>query len=720
MKGEILDEKYRIEKELGRGGMGAVYLATHIGTERPVAIKVISPEYMKKPEFVERFRREAKAAGRLRHPNVVDVTDFGFAETSQGEVAYLVMEYLDGCTLAEILEEEKKLSLSWSLDIIEQICSAVHQAHLQGVIHRDLKPENIWLEPNQRGGYTVKVLDFGIAKLEELDKRAFIESESVENIDQNQLQSRTQPKTPDKSTLVENSESTLIKAGSPENTIDAEVSRYSAKETDSANLGSKTEVAVPFSERETLFVTDLEQKSTIISLAQGSMQTKAEFSKPSSKISPDLTKVGTVLGTPTYMSPEQCRGESLDARSDIYSLGVIAYRMLAGKAPFRGDFEEIMQAHIKKAPPPLEADHIPRKVKQVILEALSKDPAERPQTAQAFASKLKAANENIGKLLQKALVIFSENVSAFLLLGILASLPTFLISLTKLFLNLTGVFLFPTEAIDLTVVLLSFASYPVYIFFYSITVAMTTWMVAQKISVPLRSIHIGNVASSILPKLKKLLVANFIGGIVAFIGLMFCLIPGIWFSTRYLLISPVLVIEEISIRDAFKRSAQLVKRSYKTALAYVLLTYFATAFAALVLSFLANSLVRTYIPSASQASDVWAIVTSPTKLEENIMADTESNEKAYQKVYFRQEVKRMLTLKNNGPIFYSITYESFWFIFNILFIPFLAAATALFYFKTRLEGGESLQDLLERFEKEDLTQSKWQQKMKMKLTSLGR
>src|SRR3982751_3922694 len=164
--GQTLDDKYRMERELGRGGMGTVYLATHLGTERPVAVKVIAPQFMERPEFVERFRREARAAGRLRHPNVVDVTDFGFADTSDGRVAYLVMEYLDGCTLGEILEEEKNLPVLWTLDILEQVCSAVQEAHEQGIIHRDLKPDNIWLEPNQRGGYTEKDLDFGIAKLE--------------------------------------------------------------------------------------------------------------------------------------------------------------------------------------------------------------------------------------------------------------------------------------------------------------------------------------------------------------------------------------------------------------------------------------------------------------------------------------------------------------------------------------------------------------------------
>src|SRR5919202_4422118 len=167
--GEVLDGKYRLERLLGQGGMGAVYLATHLGTERPVALKLIAPQFMRNAEFVERFKREARAAGRLRHPNVVDVTDFGFAETGGERVAYLVMEYLDGCTLGDILADEGRLPLDWTVDILEQVCSAVEEAHQQGIVHRDLKPDNIWLEPNRLGGYRVKVLDFGIAKLAEGD-----------------------------------------------------------------------------------------------------------------------------------------------------------------------------------------------------------------------------------------------------------------------------------------------------------------------------------------------------------------------------------------------------------------------------------------------------------------------------------------------------------------------------------------------------------------------
>src|SRR2546429_5023464 len=162
--GQILDEKYRLERLLGQGGMGAVYLATHLGTERYVALKLIAPQFMRNPEFVERFKREARAAGRLRHPNVVDVPDFGFSEAGKERVAYLVMEYLDGCTLSDVLAEETRLPLYWVVDILEQVCSAVHEAHQQGILHRDLKPDNIWLEPNGLGGVPRKDLQFTTSK----------------------------------------------------------------------------------------------------------------------------------------------------------------------------------------------------------------------------------------------------------------------------------------------------------------------------------------------------------------------------------------------------------------------------------------------------------------------------------------------------------------------------------------------------------------------------
>src|ERR1700722_9413257 len=165
LPGSVLDQKYRIEKPLGVGAMGAVFLATHLGTTRPVAIKVIMPQLADNQEFAQRFKREAEAAGRLIHPNVVNVTDFGVTHTGDSELAYLVMEYLDGKSLADYLTATPRPDFNFLLDVMDQSCLALDASHAAGIVHRALKPSNIWLEPNHRGGFNVKVLDFGIAKV---------------------------------------------------------------------------------------------------------------------------------------------------------------------------------------------------------------------------------------------------------------------------------------------------------------------------------------------------------------------------------------------------------------------------------------------------------------------------------------------------------------------------------------------------------------------------
>ena len=165
MIGEILDAKYRIDKQLGAGGMGNVYLATHLGTTRVVAVKVIAPKWAEEPQFLARFQREAQACGRLRHPNIVNVTDFGVAKATGGDMPYLVMEYLDGQTLSDFQKANAQIALPLIADFLDQIGLALAEAHRHGIVHRDLKPDNVWLEPNGRGGYTVKVLDFGVAKV---------------------------------------------------------------------------------------------------------------------------------------------------------------------------------------------------------------------------------------------------------------------------------------------------------------------------------------------------------------------------------------------------------------------------------------------------------------------------------------------------------------------------------------------------------------------------
>ena len=335
----VLDGKYRIEALLGEGGMGAVYRATHLGTTRTVAVKIIHPRFSQDPEFVERFRREAEASGRLRHPNVVDVTDFGFAPMRTGQVAYLVMEYLDGRSLADVLAQEGRLSTGWVVDILEQVCSAVAEAHRLGIVHRDLKPDNIWLEPNRRGGFTVKVLDFGLAKL----------------------------------------------AGTAE---------------------------------------DVAQARAGTAVRPGPEDMTGVFQPAGSGA---VTQAGSVTGTPLYMSPEQCRGGEVDARSDIYSLGVVAYRMLAGATPFTGDALQLIKLHSDAPPPDLgnRGLRLPRRLSAIVMAALAKNPADRPDSAAGFGSALRASAEGSGALLRHAVSLYSEHFPVFFKLALLASVPLF-------------------------------------------------------------------------------------------------------------------------------------------------------------------------------------------------------------------------------------------------------------------------------------------------------
>jgi serine/threonine-protein kinase len=159
---QTLDEKYYLEERLGEGGMGTVYRARHLLMDRPVAIKVLHPQFVEKEPARLRFQLEARAAVRLHHPNAVSVTDFG--QTPDGLV-YIVMELLKGHTLREILAKEAPLETARAISIMLQASDAVAAAHEAGIIHRDLKPSNILVTKSADAPSVVKVLDFGIAKL---------------------------------------------------------------------------------------------------------------------------------------------------------------------------------------------------------------------------------------------------------------------------------------------------------------------------------------------------------------------------------------------------------------------------------------------------------------------------------------------------------------------------------------------------------------------------
>ena len=277
----VLDDKYRLEQLLGRGGMGAVYRARDMRLDRLVAVKIVRAELIGDPEARRRFRREAQIVARLQHPGIVAVFDYG---TLTDGAAYLVMELVRGEDLRRVLVREGRLEPDRAWRILAGVCGAIEAAHRQGVLHRDLKPENILLPGED---VEAKVLDFGVAKV-----------------------------------IAHEPRDGTIPAG------------------DAATL---------------------------------------------------LTVEGAIVGTPAYMAPEQLRGQTPDARTDVFSLGVIAYEMLTGNLPFgRGSLAEVILAQGRGVP--LDGvSTLPPSLARAVRSALEADPDRRPASPQAFAHLMGAA-----------------------------------------------------------------------------------------------------------------------------------------------------------------------------------------------------------------------------------------------------------------------------------------------------------------------------------------
>ena len=717
--GQTLDGKYLIERELGRGGMGTVYLSTHVGTERPVAVKIISPQFMQRPEFVERFRREARAAGRLRHPNVVDVTDFGFTDTEEGRVAYLVMEYLDGCTLGEILEEEKNLPVAWTLDILEQVCSAVQEAHNQGIIHRDLKPDNIWLEPNQRGGYTVKVLDFGIAKLE-----------AVQVIDTGEHEIRqsaapTFAGLPNQTLADGANDPTIHDSISP--TMLAEAATMAGIHQSGDDGASEARTAI-FGNGESSM--DQETVGTkLISIADNTdkteVQSASDLLTDDSLATKALTRVGAVLGTPLYMSPEQCSGNRLDARSDVYSIAVIAYQMLSGDTPFKGDFSKVMEAHKVLPPPPLTAKKVRKKLKRVINSALAKHPDSRPQTAEAFSSELRSRSEGIFGLLRRAGMIWTEHLPKFIMLSAFFHLPMILLTGVLIGISFLKVSGYVDETLsNIGLGITGTVLYVITLFCAYLIVGTISWIVTQSMAVPLRPIRLRASLKEARSKWKIFAGTGILSFVLQIgIGIITCGIGFLVTSVLWTLLAPVVMMENLKGMEALRRSTKLVKRSLATSIAAVALMFLIPFVCAGTISFVISISAKALTDEASKVkivdkegsqSGIAAPEGEQAAQKETVDINIGNNRAAR---FVKPDKDMSSRLKDT---ILETLLQVLLLPIQIIVTSFTAIIVALLYLKTRQAGGESLQDLLAKFEETDQPRKKWQERVRQRLIQSGR
>ena len=748
---------------------------------------------MKRQEFVERFRREARAAGRLRHPNVVDVTDFGFSESKGGQVAYLVMEYLDGCTLGEILEEEKNLPIGWTLDILEQVCSAVQEAHEQGIIHRDLKPDNIWLEPNQRGGYTVKVLDFGIAKLEEHDTPAALSGEF-------EVFKGSTP------TVASTGNTTFGGFDGDGTQVDGVIPTHIAE---AMTVAGMPEHGTRIGETGTIKLDPIASEGATAIMHDGDMsgdyqdtvgtrvigeKVRSDDSSAEnrttgrslydSKNSAELTRVGSVLGTPLYMSPEQCRGEVLDPRSDVYSLGVIAYQMLAGRTPFEGDFKDVMEAHKELDPPPLRAQKVRRKLRKCIHGALHKDPERRPQSAEAFASEMRSRSEGIWALLRRSMTIYTEHLPKFVMLSAFFSFPMVVLTLILLAFSYLKV----SEAISewtggFTIGTTGLALALISPFCANLIIGTIAWIVTQYLAVPLRPVRLRPALAEARRKWKRfagaglltaflpIIIAGLVGavgfGIFALIGLLVKAITGlsgvapimggiggvifgaIAFFVVYIsciLVAPVVMMENRKIIDSIRRSRALIKRSFWTSFGAVCILFFLPAILAGTISYVVNVSAKAYDPTlkpsteAAKPAETNADPAAPNPEQQAAQPDdrpvgpdgqpVEPDNKGRRGPNFGWVLGRRgfafgggknmdMQTKVKVTVLESIN-QILWLPFQILVFSFSGIIIALLYLKTRLAGGESMTDLLEKFEDDEKPRKKWQERVRQRLIQSGR
>ncbi|MBK7994344.1 MAG: protein kinase [Blastocatellia bacterium] len=383
---------FLVKEKLGEGGFGAVYKATQLTLEREAVIKVLHTRHRTNKSVIKRFKREARLASSLEHPYCAHIYSFG-AE-SDG-LLWIAMEMVAGTPLNEILKSQGSLSLEKFVPLLDKICEVVHTAHEAGIIHRDLKPANVMII-SRAGRLLPKLLDFGIAK----DLHQNSPEEKIGFIDKS-------PKYRDsKETNKINSQKTITNdhfvvktdALNDKNTV-VDNDNLIDQETIIKSNGLRNQETIiennNLIDQETTISNENIDIEDFLKLGQIANNKKPviELKINKNSINIETLKTHGVIGTPSYMPPEQWEnGANADARSDIYSLGILAYQAITGTVPFKEKGFELYGAHLSKPVPPLKSS-FPSKLNDVLQKALSKRVEDRYQTALEFAKNFhQAAN----------------------------------------------------------------------------------------------------------------------------------------------------------------------------------------------------------------------------------------------------------------------------------------------------------------------------------------
>ena len=474
----------------------------------------------------------------------------------------------------------------------------------------------------------------------------------------------------------------------------------------------------------------------------------------------DLTRVGAVLGTPLYMSPEQCRGEKLDARSDVYSLGVIAYQMLSGHTPFSGDFTQVMEAHKFAPVPPFKVKKVRKKLRRTIFSALEKDPANRPQSAEAFATILRARSEGIFGLLRRAGMIYTEHITKFLGLAILFMAP--MMVLTTLLVTF-GV-LEATEQISNPTRQLLSAPVGILQFFATslgayLIIGTATWIVTQYFAVPLRPIRVRAALRASKQKWKRFLGTGLlttlsqiiigvgsilvVGGVLALIamlifgfnGIVIAISAGIgavvglaaFLMTGVLtsLVGPVVMMENLKGLAAIKRSFALARRSLVTSMAAVFIMFMIPTIVAGLVSTAVNLSVRGFSKEAEKSETVKDGDKTTVQLSAGEAEPAAEDEPDINISIGKEPGVRVMnmdadTRKRLRNAIADMLMQVFLLPMQVLTTSFTAIIIALLYLKTRQAAGEPLQELLSNFEESDQPRRKWQERVRQRLLQSGR